>query len=90
MVSHFSFHQKCYEKKILAKSRAKGTLLIFDPNQEGMCSICVNKNNRAVEKLKLIRNDGQNIMSLSICNDYKMQLFLEFKNYIHQQNSKND
>jgi len=52
-------------------------MLTFELDSDGICDICNSKDNRDIEKMSIIRKDGQNVCCLKLCEACKKQFLSE-------------
>ena len=52
-------------------------MLTFELDSEGICDVCISKDNRKVERIRIVRKNGQNVCCLKLCEACKKQFLSE-------------
>ena len=42
-------------------------MLTFELDSDGICDVCISKDNRKVERIRIVRKNGQNVCCLKLC-----------------------
>ena len=52
-------------------------MLTFELDSDGICDVCISKDNRKVERIRIVRKNGQNVCCLKLCEACKKQFLSE-------------